>query len=756
MLGRNRFSRRTAIACAALALVASACGREGATTGPSGTTSKDFAANLRLVSGDQQLGAMGSALSQPIVVKVVDAGGQPVTGAAVTFSVRAGGGSINPAANISDANGLVSSTWTMGTSLGENKAVALLTNQFLLDSAVFKATATTGPASALSMVSGNNQTIQASRALPLPLVVRVRDAFGNNLSGVRVTWTPAASNGTVTVAVDTTAVDGTASASWTLGNAAATQSLNATVTGIATPVAFSAVATADSGRIFCVGVTSSPCATTSTLANASVSTSAGTLTVRVTDQYGNPVSGAAITWNDLVVGGGSLSATTGTTSAAGIATTSWTLGRRLGVQSVRAKLTGRTETITVSATGTVGFSDVIAGNTMACGISAATNSVYCWGAGGDGQLGMGGFGSSTQPTMAITQAGDTASGLILNARQVSGGRNGYCALTFARTLYCWGRQLGAAASATPTAVALLAGPANVFPNAVFMGEDFGCLLDLAGLAYCGGLNISGQLGDGGASGNGTAVGTWASIVAPAAAPLFASVAPGRTHSCGIPRFNSTDAASRLATQSVYCWGLNNEGQLGNNTIVNGTAPATVTMPFGTTRFDSATVVAGAQHSCAVEGVGSVSAGGGPGTAWCWGSNAFGQLGIGTISPPGDRRLVPTIVTGGVSFVALYAGEHHTCGLTVDGAATCWGRNTFGQLGDGTTTNSATPVAVQGGKAFRKLSLGETFTCGVTGRPGDLSTIPGTIFCWGSNQFGQLGTGTTTNIPFPSTAVIGQP
>ena len=750
MLGRTRFSRRSAIACTALALSAAACNRDSATTGPSGSTSKDFAANLRLVSGDQQLGAMGSALSQPIIVKVVDAGGQPVTGAAVTFSVRAGGGSINPAANVSDANGLVSSTWTMGTSLGENKAVALLTNQFLLDSAVFKATATTGPANALSLMSGNNQTIQASRALPLPLSVRVRDAFGNNLSGVRVTWTPAATNGSVTVAVDTTAADGTANASWTLGNAATTQSLNATVTGSATPLAFTAVATADSGRIFTV--TATPPAT------ASASSLLGAITIRVTDQYGNNVSGAAITWNDLIVGGGSLSATTGTTSATGAATTTWTLGRRLGTQSVRAKLTGRSETISVSATSTVGFSDVIAGNTQACGVSAASNSVYCWGAGSDGQLGMGGFGSSTQPTMAITQAGDTASGLILSARQVAGGRNGYCALTFARTLFCWGRQLGAAAVATPTSVPLLSGAANVFPNAVFMGEDFGCLLDLAGLAFCGGQSLSGQLGSG--SLTGTGVGTWATVTAPAGASLFANIAAGRSHSCGVPRLNSTDAASRLATQSVYCWGLNNEGQVGNNAIVNSTVPVTVTMPGGlasTTRFDSSTVVTGAQHSCAVEGVGSVTAGGGPGTAWCWGSNAFGQLGLGTTSGSGDRRLVPTLVTGGVVFAALYAGEHHTCGLTAAGQATCWGRNTFGQLGDGTTTNSLAPVAVAGGLAFRKLSLGETFTCGVTGTPGTLSTTPGTIFCWGSNQFGQLGTGTTTNVLVPTAGrVLGQP
>ena len=134
MIGRRPLTPVTAAACMALALVVSACSRDGATTGPTQGSGKDYAANLRLVSGDQQLGAVALPLSLPIVVKVVDAGGQPVQGAAVAFSVRAGGGSINPAANVSDASGLVTSTWTLGTTLGANKAVAILTNNFVLDS----------------------------------------------------------------------------------------------------------------------------------------------------------------------------------------------------------------------------------------------------------------------------------------------------------------------------------------------------------------------------------------------------------------------------------------------------------------------------------------------------------------------------------------------------------------------------------------------------------------------------------------------
>jgi alpha-tubulin suppressor-like RCC1 family protein len=473
----------------------------------------------------------------------------------------------------------------------------------------------------------------------------------------------------------------------------------------------------------------------------------------VTDQYGNVINGAAITWNDSIGGGGTLSANTGLTSAAGTASTTWTLGRRLGQQLIRAKLTGRTETVTATATATVGFSDVIAGNAMACGIAAATNAVYCWGAGNDGQLGKGGTTSSNAPSVAVAQTGDTLTGLILQARQMAGGRNGFCALTLARTLYCWGRQLGAASQPSPTAITLTGpGGAGVLPNAAFMGEDFGCLLTLAGSAFCGGNNLNGQLGNGGTP-TGTTSGTWVSVTTPAGFTTFSSMATGRAHMCGIPRFNT---ASSAVTQAAYCWGQNSEGQVGDATVVDKGVVTIVTMPAAGTRFDSTTIATGAQHSCAVESANSVTAGGGPGTAWCWGGNGFGQLGTGDNARRTSPSLVLAPAGGAVAYARLYAGEHHTCGLTSAGAAYCWGRNDSGQLGNGTTTSSSTPVAVGGGP-YRTLSLGENFTCGVTGTPGTSSQTAGTIFCWGNNQFGQLGIGNNTSVLSPASGrVSGQP
>ena len=211
MLGRKPFSTWTVAALCTVVAVFGGC-RDKATTGPSHVQSKDFASALRLVSGDQQTGQVAAALTQQIVVKVVDAGGQPVEGATVTFQVRGGGGSINPPANTSSVSGLVSATWTLGTSLGANKAVAILTNNYALDSAAFAATATNGPPSLFTLVSGNNQSTNVGRRLPLPLTVRVTDQFGFVISGVRVNWAAGAFSGTVTPLRDTTGADGTAQA----------------------------------------------------------------------------------------------------------------------------------------------------------------------------------------------------------------------------------------------------------------------------------------------------------------------------------------------------------------------------------------------------------------------------------------------------------------------------------------------------------------------------------------------------------------
>ncbi len=135
-----------------------------------------------------------------------------------------------------------------------------------------------------------------------------------------------------------------------------------------------------------------------------------------------------------------------------------------------------------------------------------------------------------------------------------------------------------------------------------------------------------------------------------------------------------------------------------------------------------------------------------GAAWCWGDDTHGELGNGATvsgSPSGLAR--PTAVAGGLSFTRISAGGGHVCALAADGAAYCWGRNDAGQLGDGTTTPRTAPTPVAGGRAFTDISAGNAYTCAVA--------ADGGAWCWGDNRSGQLGTGDTASVAVPA-AVAG--
>jgi len=183
---------------------------------------------------------------------------------------------------------------------------------------------------------------------------------------------------------------------------------------------------------------------------------------------------------------------------------------------------------------------------------------------------------------------------------------------------------------------------------------------------------------------------------------------------------------------VKCWGSNSNGQLGDGTTTNRSTPVDVA---GLTSGVTA-ITAGEYHTCALMTTGQVK---------CWGWNGSGELGDGT----NISRSTPVDVSGmGSGVSAVDAGWWYTCALTTNGTVNCWGSNSAGGLGDGTTTDRSTPVAVAGAlSGVTAIAVGLWHTCGLT--------TGGGVKCWGSNSNGELGDGTTTDRTTP-VAVSGLP
>jgi serine/threonine protein kinase/alpha-tubulin suppressor-like RCC1 family protein len=261
------------------------------------------------------------------------------------------------------------------------------------------------------------------------------------------------------------------------------------------------------------------------------------------------------------------------------------------------------------------------------------------------------------------------------------------------------------AAPAPVAPAVVA---SVAPErfTLAVGGHHTCALGSSGRAYCWGSNDRGQLGATDPDGHATPDAVSGSL-------QFVQIVAGVSHSCALTRVGD-----------AYCWGSDDHGELGDATTSSRDAPVRVA---GGLHFRA--LRAGRSHTCGVTGDGAVA---------CWGANASGQIGDGTT---GDRTIPVLASAGETRFTAVAAGWRHTCALSTEGAAFCWGANDDGQLGDGTRTNRATPVAVAGRQRFVDIAAGSAHTCAVT--------AGGVAYCWGRNAYGQLGTGATDDRTTPT-------
>lgn len=458
-----------------------------------------------------------------------------------------------------------------------------------------------------------------------------------------------------------------------------------------------------------------------------------TMTVKLVQFLSNAV-GKAITFSlsDAswlrVDGGASATVSTDTSGSSSVTLT---------VASGASPAVGASTTLTASYSGlsvawTIGyrpFSALANGSNALHQLGIADGRAYSWGAGSAGQLGLGSTTTAVRPA-AVTTTGTGLAGATVVA--VAGGTAFSLAVTSTGTVCAWGGndagQLGTGtATGTNVPSAALAGSlAGKVVTAVAAGDTHALARASDGTVHAWGAGGSGRLGNGGTSGSSSPVAVTTSGT-PMAGKSITAVAAGEQHSLAL-----------ASDGSVFAWGYNNRGQLGTGGTSASSLPVAVTTT-GSSSLAGKTVVAiaaGAHHSVALAS---------DGTVHCWGWGNVGQLGNGGSA----NALVPVAVTvagtslAGGSVTSIAAGLQFVTVGASDGTVHSWGVNSAGQLGDGTTTNSAYAVALA--TAGSPLAGRAATRVHAVGLAGFALTADPLAFSWGSNVSGVGGGSTSTTV-----------
>jgi alpha-tubulin suppressor-like RCC1 family protein len=341
----------------------------------------------------------------------------------------------------------------------------------------------------------------------------------------------------------------------------------------------------------------------------------------------------------------------------------------------------------------------------------------------------------------------------LKFQSIDAGGSHTCGLTAGGEAWCWGNNVGGKLGIGAGIGDYAWQPTKVLGSIAFNnltnGDAHTCAVATNGQGYCWGKDYAGSLG------TGTELNSTLGVPTAVAGALgWQSISASMLHSCGV-----------TTAGAAYCWGFGSAGQLGNGTYDATPTPSLVS---GGITFGSVTSRGGGgdqtQMTCGLD----ITA-----AAWCWGGNQNGQLGNGTMgggerdSVPmpvsgdlsftklsaeggfacgisaddlycwGRNTPVPTLVTGGLAWTAISVSPTHQCALSVGGLAYCWGENDYGQLGVGSGPGPwLEPTPVLGGLVFSSISAGNYHTCGLT--------ATGVAYCWGLAEEGLLGIG-----PLPS-------
>ena len=369
---------------------------------------------------------------------------------------------------------------------------------------------------------------------------------------------------------------------------------------------------------------------------------------------------------------------------------------------IRFKETTLTQTLE-SGENTTGFlgkpdpepfwSSILTGDDKTCGLTSEAVA-YCWGRNDYGGLGNGTTTDTSWPT-AVSGGLDFTS--------ISNGLRHTCGLTTDGEAYCWGQndlgQLGNGETSNPSLVPTLVSGGHAWASFSGAGQHT-CGVTTDGEAYCWGSHPP-----------------W-SVSEPSLAPAkvggdlkWKSITAARHNICAL-----TDEG--LPVGEAYCWGKNHYGQLGDGTT---TERQTATPVSGGLAFTSINSGWDSDSTCGLTS---------EGVAHCWGRNLAQSLGHGTE----QFYTTPVTVSGDHKWVWISPGDIHSCGVTSTGSGYCWGHMGYGRLGNGTNYQSITftPQLISGGLTFSSISPGRWHSCGVT--------TDGEAYCWGQSSFGALGTG----------------
>ncbi len=322
--------------------------------------------------------------------------------------------------------------------------------------------------------------------------------------------------------------------------------------------------------------------------------------------------------------------------------------------------------------------------------------------------------------------------------QIASGANHTCGITTLGKGYCWGSNISGGLGNNSTNNSLV--PIAVDDSGTLSGKtlknitagaNHTCAIASDDNAYCWGKNDYGQLGDGSFVNKLVPTPVSMSGVLTGKKLLYLNASGGAEHTCAI--------ASDL---QAYCWGSNDNGQLGNNSTTNSNTPVAVyntgALVNKTIKSISAAGIYG--HTCAIAS---------DLQAYCWGSNNYGLLGDGTDTNSNvPIQVLNSGVLAGKTIVDISTGDNNTCLIASDNYGYCWGENSNGAVGDHTVINRLSPVAIDrsgalSGRTLQKISVGG----GNNGHPCAIAS-DNNVYCWGFNGYGALGNGNTYNSAVP--------